>query len=273
MGSPHEDLLDLYKSAVYLNNAGVQFLSHDEPGQALKSLAEGLTIIRKIVRQETEDSSAGTATAAAMATKGVARSAVQYAQQGLANLTQSTSKKCSTSASLSVVCYRGALSARFANEIVQDGSRSTTRGVAILMNDVSIENIHDWIHSIAPSIMLSNVALVHCSCYQLHNPYLANFRDCTLDGALRLMDMCQTVLGMKQQTMEVTEGNMFLAIAILNNVCWILLQQQQDESQLSMMDGYLLLHNTVQKELALLKTLSSRLTSLTSTFTRMAAAA
>jgi hypothetical protein len=64
-------------------------------------------------------------------------------------------------------------------------------------------------------------------CVQIRSLPTESSRKNLVDGALRMLDIGQAVLGVKQRTMRVTEGNMFLAFVLAHNICCL---HQNEES-------------------------------------------
>jgi hypothetical protein len=141
-------------------------------------------------------------------------------------------------------------------------------GVAVILNDVVLLDddceIQRIIREIAPTIVLSNSALSRwCASRCADN---TTIRDDMIHRALRMLDIGQSVLGVPERSMEVTEGNMVLAMALANNMCCI--HQPHEVSHRFYHDWLLASH-----ELDLLKELSIQLLRVTSCFVPMAGAA
>jgi hypothetical protein len=256
-----------YKNAVYLSNSAVALLSHGEHCAALETLSDALSLIKTMVEPS--------AILSSHEIREFAILRVRQAEQCLARLctTATTTKNCTTTTAtvpLTVACYDGSLSScplSLGGATTSDDShyRHTCAAVAITIDDSPNDELGRCIQEIAPTIMLSNFALAHL--YVSLSMPLSSLavRQGVRNGALRMLDIGQAVLGVKQRTMQVTEGNMFLALVLANNICCL---YQQHESCPLDVDA-----KRSSQQLHILRKLSSRMVHLTSAFVPLAGAA
>jgi hypothetical protein len=250
--------LQRYKSAVYLNNSAVTLLSHGEHCAAMETLSDALSLIKTMVEP------CGILSSHEIREFACLR--VRQAEQRLARLCTATpvTRNCPTTTStvpLKVACYDGSLSSCRLN----DSNHKNTYAVAITIDDSPNDELCRCIQEIAPTIMLSNFALAHLY-VSLSMPFLSLVqRECIRNGARRMLDIGQAVLGVPQRTMQVTEGNMFLALVLANNICCL---HQQHESCLLDIDW-----KRSSQQLHTLRKLSNQMVHLTSAFISLAGAA
>jgi hypothetical protein len=258
--------LQQYKNAVYLNNSAVALLSHGEHCAALETLSDALSLIKTMVEPS--------AILSSHEIREISILRVRQAEQCLARLctTATNNKTCTTTATvpLTVTCYDGSLSScplSLGGATTSDDShfRNTCAAVAITIDDSPNDELGRCIQEIAPTIMLSNFALAHL--YVSLSMPLSSLavRQGVRNGALRMLDIGQAVLGVPQRTMQVTEGNMFLALVLANNICC--LYQQHESCPLDVNA------KRSSQQLHILRKLSSRMVHLTSAFVPLAGAA
>lgn len=253
-----------YKSVVYLNNAAVTFLSGGHVHFAQENLSDVLTIIKSLVQggeEETLETS--------RLCEDFIRMAVKKTEQRLAKLDRDL-LLCPSSSTLSVVSFDGSLSTTTLESEICPFQQNCC--LAILIDDVSTDEILSSIQEVAPTILLSNFALTHWFEYRKKQKMQSSANhNRTADGPLRMLDLCRSVLGVEQRTMDVTEGNLFLAIAVTNNACCIQQQQQYEDVTPGHIESDALLNSRL--ELALLQSLSNKMTGLKRLFVSSAGAA
>jgi hypothetical protein len=261
--------LSRYKSAVYLNNSAVALMSHRQHDAAMETLSDALSLIKTMVEPSSILSS--------HEIREFAIVRVHQAEQRLARLctTTATTHNCTTDTTttvpLKMASYDGSLSSCPLNLRVAKTSGDSNHtyhtnayAVAITIDDSPNDELCRCIQEITPTIMLSNFALAHLY-VSLSMPSLAQ-RQRVRNGARRMLDIGQAVLGVPQRTMHVTEGNMFLALVLAQNICCL---HQQHESCLSFDDD----SKRSDQHLYKLRKLSRQMIQLTSGFIPLAGAA
>lgn len=216
--------------------------------KSLDTLRDGLSLMQSIVRPAS--------TAAEECIVSVAdqeRNQVHRTAQRLACL--APEQQLSKHGQIDVVCYDGSIDPQF----LQHGA---FKALAILINDVcDTEDIHEMVHSISPAIMFSNYALAHL-CFSKGDDICGIF-----DGVTRLLGMAHQILDIEgkfttDRLLQVKEGDLFVAIAILNNIGCV----HRETGRLADLAASL-------EELALLKCVANELTEQTCVFAACAAAA
>jgi hypothetical protein len=249
-----------YQSAVYLNNSAVVLLSHGAFYWAMETLSDALSLIKTMV--EPPDDSDLTAVIPSHEIHKFVTLRVREAEQRLAQLATKTPKpRTNTTAPLTVACYDGSLSS--CPLLSAFGAIKSDSAVAITIDGSLNDEIDRCIQAIAPAIMLSNFALAHW--YISFSLPTTSSRESLVDGALRKLDIGQAVLGVKQRSMQVTEGNMFLALVLAHNICSV---HQNEASCRFDVDA-----KRCRQQLHTLRELSSQMVHLTSAFIPVAGAA
>jgi hypothetical protein len=261
-----------YQSAVYLNNTAVTILSHGNCIAAMEALTDALLLLKSLAQYEYESSTT------MMQLDALAKSSVVTAQRQLATLTTASDTLNSTDGSnlasqtpqrpsLHVVEYNGSLPSSLISSIEQKWT-----GLAMLLETTVDDDDDDrYTTEIAPAIVLSNFALSHwyaaLSSHRLHSSRQNNR---TTAVALRLLDMAQSVLGIQKRTMQVNEGNMFLALVIVHNTYGIETMASRSNQSVDgpqrypSPDSYSTAVSLLQYELDLLCALSRQMTLVTS---------
>jgi hypothetical protein len=222
-----------YQSAVYLNNTAVTILSHGHCVAAMEALTDALLLLKSLAQYECESS------ITTMQLDALAKSSVATAQRHLASVTTTTASETLNTTDrsnlaifspqsqqrppLHVVEYNGSLPSSLisfidCNKNAPDQKLCT--GLAMLLETNVDEDVEDDRHAteIAPAIVLSNFALAHWhASLSSHCSHASRQSNRTTAAALRLLDMAQSVLGVQKRTMQVNEGNMFLALVIVHN--------------------------------------------------------
>jgi hypothetical protein len=248
-----------YQSAVYLNNSAVVMLSNGAYYWAMETLSDALSLIKTVV-EPTDDSD--TAMMPSHEVHKFVTLRVREAEQRLARLaTKTTTQSPKTTAPLVVTCYDGSLSS--CSLIPAFGAAQSDECVAITIDDSVNDELDRCIQVIGPAIMLSNFALAHW--FVSFSLPTESSRKNLVDGALRMLDIGQAVLGVKQRTMRVTEGSMFLALVLAHNICCL---HQNEESWRFGIDT-----KRSSQQLHILRELSSQMVHLTSAFIPVAGAA
>jgi hypothetical protein len=274
-----------YQSAVYLNNTAVTILSHGHCVAAMEALTDALLLLKSLAQYECESS------ITTMQLDALAKSSVATAQRQLASVTTTNETRYSTQGSntssptsesprrppLHVMEYNGSLPSSLIS-FIECGKNTMEQaavwtGVAMLLEtnvDEDVENDR-YATEIAPAIVLSNFALSHWyAAVTSHCSHSSRQSNRTTAAALRLLDMAQSVLGVQKRTMQVNEGNMFLALVIVHNTCGIQTlvcrpNQSVDGSQrYPRRDSHSAVVSLLQYELDLLCALSRQMTLVTS---------
>jgi hypothetical protein len=258
---PDEHLCRL-RNAIYLNNTAVTFMEYAEHDKATDVLAHALILIKSLLHAAPES------TSFAEKADAFAQRKVKDVQKCLAQLRKAHSIARS---SIIVMCYDGSLSKSFLdcianNESCDDDNLHT--GVAVILNDAILSDddceLRRIIREIAPTVVLSNSALSRWCASRCTDDF--TIRDDMIRHASHMLDIGQSVLGVPERSMEVTEGNMVLAMAVANNMCCI--HQPRDASHRFYHDWLF-----ASQELDLLKELSRQLLRVTSCFVPLAGAA
>lgn len=195
-------LVQEYKNAIYLNNAAITFMERGEYHKASDTLKDALSLMEFIIRPGREQCVNEVIEVQAK---------IKRAAQRLACPDEAMP---SSQVKLEVLCFNGSFDWRFLQ---------VNSAIALLfrINDVESDEIQGTMHEIVPAILLSNYALA-IVCLS------TSIQSCsTQNGALQLLHMALSVLGTEQklnsdQIEEVTDGNLFMAIAIKNNIGRIL---------------------------------------------------
>jgi hypothetical protein len=245
-----------YKNALYLNNAAVTFMTHGDYHAAVAASKGALQCIKQAVNDRSDrclDQSDEEMT-------------VKTTMKRLANLKPASAATTSPPTSgrlipIDVWAYDGSLPTPWpwvANVPYR-------RGLAIVVDDdAPFQGQNSNANDVIPAIILSNFALAHYCLGSMSLPRTSS----TFDRALRLLDIGLATLGLQQRTMEVTEGNLFVATSLLGNICFVLQQCNYDAG--------LCCHDRLVEaldELDLLEAIANRLICMTREFTPVAGAA
>jgi hypothetical protein len=265
-----------YQSAVYLNNTAVTILSHGHCLAAMEALTHSLLLLESLAQDECENESSTTS----FQLDALAKSSVATAQRQLAILTTYSSNisakpPISRRPLLQVLVYNGSLPSNLIS-FIDSGKNATLEqrwtGLAVLLETTMDDDDDDDRYSteIAPAIVLSNFALSHWYASAVSLRSRPGHNQQTTAAALRLLDMAQSVLGLQKRTMQVNEGNMFLALVIAHNTFGIETMASRSNQSVDAPqrypspESYSTTVSLLQHELDLLCALSRQMTLFTS---------
>jgi hypothetical protein len=237
-------------NAVYLNNAAVTFLVHGKHHRASQACKGALRLIKSLVTMTTPpihvDAVSGTVTSVA-SLHWFEQIAMSTTARCLAGLSTTQDSKTQ----LQVVTFDESLTSSF----VQMECSSETL-LAIRIDDVSLSSCCEDQATLL-AIVLSNFALARWF-LTLHSTVdLLNY------NSWHLLDNGLSIMGVLDRTMDVSEGNMFIAVALSRNLSGILAMVRDTVDH---DDSFMAIACSARQELAMLVELALSLTDVTSMF-------
>jgi hypothetical protein len=259
-----------FTNAVYLNNAAVVFMEHGAYQRAAQACKGAICLLQSLVVDKENDDTIATWKDESLDYSGslnaLEQTTVTITAQRLALLSVPNMEQTGAvvhSPILSVVTFDESLTTDF----VQDAANNNGGSLyAIRMDASQIQTdatmLAECIHSTAPSIVLSNLAL---SLFLLGSvpTHRGDQKQSGAAAALRLLHQALSVMGVSDRTMMITEGNLFTAIALYCNLVAMLGRSGEHEDAAP----------TRQVELDMLVQVSIPLLTVTRTFVAMAGAA
>jgi hypothetical protein len=248
-------------NALYLNNAAVKFLVCGEYHRAAQACKGALWLLKSLVTMTPSsqaEAASVTGTIGCASMDSFEQIAIASTAQRLACLSTQTFKRRAIHPQLQVVTFDESLTASF----VQTDIASNTL-LAILINDLSLSSCCEDQATMA-AIVLSNFALARWFLS------LQSMVDLPNDTAWHLLDNGLSIIGVHDRTMDVSEGNMFVAVTLSCNLYSMLceLREMGDEDE-----SITAIACSTRQDLALLVELSHTLTNVTSTFVPLAGSA
>jgi hypothetical protein len=247
-------------NALYLNNAAVKFLVCGDYHRAAQACKGALWLLKSLVAMtpssQAEETSRTVNSAAGI--DSFEQIAVSTTAQRLACLSTQTCKRRAVHPQLQVVTFDESLTTSF----VQSDIASDTL-LAIHIDDLSLSSCCEDQAKMA-AIVLSNFALARWFLS------MQSVVDSSNDTAWHLLDNGLLIIGVHDRTMDVSEGNMFVAVALSCNLYNILceLRDMGDQD-----DSIADIACSTRQDLALLVELSHSLTNVTNTFVPLAGSA
>jgi hypothetical protein len=249
-------------NALYLNNAAVKFLVCGEYHRAAQACKGALWLLKSLVTMTPSsqaEAASVTGTIGCANINSFEQIAISSTAQRLACLSTQTFKRRAIHPQLQVVTFDESLTASF----VQTDIASYTL-LAILIDDLSLSSCCEDQVTMA-AIVLSNFALARWFLsLQSMDDFLPS------DTAWHLLDNGLSIIGVHDRTMDVSEGNMFVAVTLSCNLYSMLceLREMGDEGE-----SNTAIACSIRQDLALLVELSHTLTNVTSTFVPLAGSA
>jgi hypothetical protein len=242
------------ETAIYLNNAAVTLLTRRRVDEALDTMQDALLVLECVVRSSRSTMSLPQLSDTPQLRNGehqlyehhVAQEMLQLllsaddttclihkAASRLARSSTTVNHAETTTYTIPVVSFSGAIDEALLQHSASASAAATTgNGWAVRINDAEFLQ-QDWlesVHEIVPAIFLSNLALIHfhgdngsvdikpetTTAAALTNP--ATTQTTT---ALQWLDVALTLLIVHHRLVNVSEGNMCVALVILHNICTV----------------------------------------------------
>jgi hypothetical protein len=237
-------------TAMYLNNAAVTLLTRRRVDEALDTMHDALLVLECVVRscrstmplslpphaplnngerKHEHHRDVAEEMLQLLLTVDDTSSLIHKAASRLAR--SSTTTHAEATCTVPVVSFSGAVDGALLQRPSTVPSASG-KGWAICINDAEFLQ-EDWlesVHEIVPAIFLSNLALIHFHCDSVGSSKpettaaLSNHAKTT---ALQWLDVALTLLIVHHRLVNVSEGNMCVALVILHNICTV--QQDNDD--------------------------------------------
>jgi hypothetical protein len=262
-----------FANAVYLNNAAIAFMQHGAYLRAVQACKGAICLIQSLVEagkvnddvyaiweHESLDYSGGVneleQTAVTITAQRLARLSVLNMNQGAAH-----------PHGLHIITFDESLTTDFVQGAASSNGESFYAiriDASQILTDATV--LAEHIHTMAPSTVLSNLALSLCllgSVSAVRGNSGPTDQKQSGASAMRLLHQALSVMGVYDRTMVVTEGNLFVAIGLYSNLV----------AMLGRLDETHAVAPTLRVELDMLIQVSLPLLTVTRTFVAMAGAA